>query len=104
MTTAARSRGETRRAQLAAALSGRQWEWVRAGYDETGVHSVTGFRVKAYHVIRDKDTGEEVMVGRGEMLKYAGVTPPTRPRGRPRVEVPDFEFAFAESRLPKTGA
>ena len=52
------------------------WEYVRAGHAPDGVQSVSGAQLKAYHVLRDRRTGNEVLVGRGEMIKYAGVEPP----------------------------
>ncbi|MYI82707.1 MAG: hypothetical protein F4056_05150 [Chloroflexi bacterium] len=57
-----------------------EWEWIREGYDPVGVKSVTNWTLKEFHVIRDKATGNELMVGRGEMIKYAGVTPPKKPQ------------------------
>ena len=58
------------------------WEYVRAGHAPDGVQSVSGAQLKAYHVLRDRRTGNEVVVGRGEMIKYAGVEPPGTAKGR----------------------
>ena len=57
-----------------------EWEWIREGYDPSGVKSVTNWTLKEFHVIRDKATGKELTVGRGEMIKYAGVRPPPKSR------------------------
>ena len=80
----ARSRGEapgvTRRRSLDETLKGKSWEFVREGFDQAGVKSATGAALKRFYVIRNTDTGDEVIVGRGEMKKYAGITPPIKPR------------------------
>ena len=54
------------------------WEWIREDFDPEGARSVTGRALTKYQVIRDNNTGIEVKVGRGEMIKYAQVMPPHR--------------------------
>lgn len=70
------------------------WEYVRDGHDPNGVKSISGANLKRFYVLRDKNTGKEVMVGRGEMTKYAGVTPPRKRRGAQSES--DFNSAMAE--------
>ena len=60
------------------------WEYVRSGHNPDGVRSVSGARLKAYHVLRDRRTGDEVLVGRGEMVRYASVEPPVGEPEPPR--------------------
>ena len=91
-TTTGQKAAATRQKRIEDLLSPKthDWEYVRVGHAPDGVQSVTGARLKAYHVLRDRRTGDEVVVGRGEMIKYAGVEPsvghpePTGNAGRRR--------------------
>ena len=67
---------EKRRIELLSPAT-HDWEWIREGQEPEGVRSVTGASLKRFHVIRDRNTAAEVMVGRGEMIKYAGIEPPS---------------------------
>ena len=77
-TTSGQKAAATRQKRMEALLGPKthDWEYVRTGRAPNGIQSVTGARLKAYHVLRDRRTGDEVKVGRGEMIKYAGVEPP----------------------------
>lgn len=61
-----------------------QWEYVQFWYDRKGVKSATGSRITRIYKIRCRVTGRELLVGKGELVKYAkcGHTLPRIPRGR----------------------
>jgi len=73
--------GQARVAQMTELLGGKNWEYVEDGYAPDGILSVTGAKLKKYFSLRNVDTGEVVIVGKGEMVKYAGVDVPRKPRG-----------------------
>ena len=95
--TSGQKAAATRQKRMEALLGSKthDWEYVRAGHAPNGVQSVTGARLKAYHVLRDRRTGDEVLVGRGEMIKYAGVEPPGTAEGkRKSPSVPPAAFVL----------
>ena len=75
--TPGQSAAATRRSRLREQLSPEthEWEYVRAGRSSEGIRSVSGARLKGYHVLRDRRTGSEVVVGRSQMT-YTGVQVP----------------------------
>jgi hypothetical protein len=90
--------GQAKAQRLQELLGGRSWEYVEDGYDANGVESVTGTKLKKFFIIRDSERGETVTVGRGEMIKYAGVEPPKKVRGRSSngKASEEFENAFVD--------
>jgi hypothetical protein len=85
--------------------SERGWEYVSEGSDPNGRKSALGANLKQYYTIRDKD-GNELIVGRGEMEKFAQVKPPAKERTatarKPRTEnddsvASDFNEAFDDA-------
>jgi hypothetical protein len=90
--------GQAKAQRLQELLGGRTWEFVEDGYDSNGVESVTGTKLKKFFIIRDTDRDETVTVGRGEMIKYAGVEPPKKARGRSSngKASEEFENAFVD--------
>ena len=73
---------------------GNEWEFVSEGFSRDGMYSVSGHPVKRFVVVRSKVTGQELLVGRGEAVKYAKVELPKKRRGRP---VSNFRDAFADA-------
>lgn len=98
--------GQTRQEKMTALLSDHSWEFVGEAFNAEGVKSITGAALKRYFTIRNTGAefsvgditvaaGGEVIVGRGEMIKYAGVTPPRKQRASKEVEG-EFAEAFEE--------
>jgi len=79
------------------------WELVGEKYDPKGVKSVTGAALKKYFVLKNTETGAKIKIGRGEMVKYAGITPPTKKRGKSK-STPEFDGAFDGKGKPKAKA
>jgi len=87
--------GVTRMARMAELISHKPYELVREGFDANDVKSITGLRLRRYYVLKGCD-GEEIMVGRGEMIKYAGIIPVSKRKAKERVVV-DNSTAFVDN-------
>jgi len=85
--------GVSRRENIEGLFTGRQWEMVDEGFDAAGVKSATGAKLKRFYRIKDTSSGEVLIVGRGEMIKYANITPPRKSRSRGQ-STEEFEAAF----------
>ena len=59
-------------------LCNRNWQYIEGGFDADGVKSATGWRLFKFHIIMDTDTGEEIIVGTGELLKYTNLSIPSK--------------------------
>ena len=54
------------------------WEFVEEGFDPNGVKSASGARLKKFYVLKDRHTGETVYAGKGEVIKYAQLSIPSK--------------------------
>ena len=72
------------------------WEFVEEGFDPNGVKSASGARLKKFYVLRDRNTGETVYAGKGEVVKYAQLSIPSNREAT----VATDETAFVTSATP----
>jgi hypothetical protein len=75
----------------------RGWKYVEDGIDPNGTKSALGANLKQWYKIEDKD-GNQLTVGRGEMEKFALVSPPKKERAaRQQSDADAAEDDFSEA-------
>lgn len=55
---------------------GHDWELVGKGHFPQGIPSISGPLMYNVYLVRDKQTGQQELVGRGELERYCKVSPP----------------------------